>query len=74
MNKKDLLIKQIGWKAEGVESGTKFDVDLSEKVLIIAKYINKYSSIYDKQEWADYDEKSKCSVGIYDFHQKFEKA
>jgi hypothetical protein len=26
------------------------------------------------KEWADYDEKGKCSVGIYEFSHRFEKA
>ena len=44
-----------GWCAEGVETGTKFEVDLKEK------------------EWADYDEKGRCSVGVYELEHRFEK-
>ena len=41
-----------GWSAIGLESGIKFDVNLS-------------------QDWADFDEKQKESVGIYEIKYKF---
>lgn len=34
--------------------------------------MNYFHNEFDK-EWADYDEKGKCSVGIYELEHKFVK-